>query len=429
MLDATPLAAALDLVIAEPGAAGEGSEHVTFYATPTEYERHREVIEGLRARTATLQVKLLPDGPLPLLAPQAATGAGINLLQGTYAPRSSLGTKVREWRLPAALAAATALLFVTTQAVSFWQSSRAEKALDAQIAEIFAQALPGQPVVDVRAQMQGALASRGAAGAGLLPVVSVLAQAIAQAPSARIEAMSFRGNALELRLDGAHGRIARRHQAGDEPRRDHGGTPVRDAARRRGRRPLPGPGRAGMNDQLRDWLAGLAPRERNLVYAAGGLVIIALLYFVLVLPITTMAAKRAARVEQKTADLAWMRQVAPQVTAAAAAGGAAGSGESLVVLVDRTGREAGLGGALRDQSPSGDQGLRLRLEAASVRRAGRLAREPAAAAWRQGRSGDDRCDGDPGPRQRQPDADSWRDGGSLSARRLPRRYRPNVAGG
>jgi type II secretion system protein L len=92
------------------------------------------------------------------------------------------------------------LLFVATQAVSFWQLSRAEKALDAQIAEIFAQALPGQPVVDVRAQMQGALASRGAAGGGLLPVVSVLAQAIAQAPSTRIEAMSFRGNALELRL-------------------------------------------------------------------------------------------------------------------------------------------------------------------------------------------------------------------------------------
>ena len=121
-----------------------------------------------------------------------------------------------------------------------------------------------------------------------------------------------------------------------------------------------------MIDQLRDWLAGLAPRERNLVYAAGGLAIIALLYFMLVLPVTTMAAKRAARVEQKAADLAWMRQVAPQVAAAAAAGAAAGGGgESLVVLVDRTGREAGLGSALRDQSPSGDQGLRLRLEAAS----------------------------------------------------------------
>jgi general secretion pathway protein L len=200
VLDATPLAAALDLAVSEPDAAGEGREHVTFYTTPAEYERHREAIEGLRSRTATLQVKLLPDGPLPLLAPQALSGGGINLLQGPYAPRSSLGTRVREWRLPAALAAATALLFLAAQAVSLWQLGRAEKALDTQIAEVFAQALPGQPVVDARAQMQGALASRGADGGGLLPVMSVLAQAMSQAPSARIEAMSFRGNALELRL-------------------------------------------------------------------------------------------------------------------------------------------------------------------------------------------------------------------------------------
>ena len=117
---------------------------------------------------------------------------------------------------------------------------------------------------------------------------------------------------------------------------------------------------------LRDWLAGLAPRERNLVYLAGGLAAIALAYLVLVLPLTTAAARREARIEQKTADLAWMRQVAPQVAAAAAGGGvAAGSEESLVVLVDRTGREAGIGSAIRDQSPSGDLGLRLRLESAS----------------------------------------------------------------
>jgi general secretion pathway protein M len=119
-------------------------------------------------------------------------------------------------------------------------------------------------------------------------------------------------------------------------------------------------------NELRQWLAGLAPRERNLVYLAAGLLAVAVVYFALVLPLTTAAARRAARIEQKTADLAWMRQVAPQVMAATAAGGgAAGSEESLVVLVDRTGREAGLGSAIRDQSPSGDLGLRLRLESAS----------------------------------------------------------------
>ena len=154
----------------------------------------------MRERTAALQVKLLAEGALPLLAAQAATGAGINLLQGAFGARSSLGTRLREWRLPASLAAAVALLFVANQAVGWWQMSRAERALDVQIAEIFAQALPGQPVVDPRAQMQGALNSRGAGGGGLLPVMSVLAEAMAQAPSARIEAMSFRGNALELRL-------------------------------------------------------------------------------------------------------------------------------------------------------------------------------------------------------------------------------------
>jgi general secretion pathway protein M len=119
-------------------------------------------------------------------------------------------------------------------------------------------------------------------------------------------------------------------------------------------------------NELRQWLAGLAPRERSLVYLAAGLLAVAVVYFALVLPLTTAAARRAARIEQKTADLAWMRQVAPQVMAATAAGGgAAGSEESLVVLVDRTGREAGLGSAIRDQSPSGDLGLRLRLESAS----------------------------------------------------------------
>lgn len=199
VLDAEPLAGALDLVLPAPGVEGEVGEHVTFYTGTAEYERNRELIEGLRARTATLQVKLLPDGPLPLLAVQAVGGAGVNLLQGTFAPRTSLQTRMREWRLPAALAAAVVLVFVGGHAVTWWQQSRAEKALDAQIAEIFAQALPGQPVVDPRAQMQGALGSGGASGS-LLPAMSVVAQAIAQAPAARVRSVSFRNNVIELNV-------------------------------------------------------------------------------------------------------------------------------------------------------------------------------------------------------------------------------------
>jgi len=200
LLDAEPLGAALELALPGPAAEGEAGENVIFYTSTAEYERQRELIEGLRSRTATLQVKLLPDGPLPLLATQAVNDAGVNLLQGPYAPRSSLRTRMREWRLPAALAAAVVLVFVGSHAALWWKQSRAERALDAQIAEIFAQALPGQPVVDPRAQMQGALGAGGAAGGGLLPAMSVIAQAMAQAPEARLRSVSFRNNVIELNL-------------------------------------------------------------------------------------------------------------------------------------------------------------------------------------------------------------------------------------
>jgi general secretion pathway protein M len=117
---------------------------------------------------------------------------------------------------------------------------------------------------------------------------------------------------------------------------------------------------------VRAWVDSLADRERKLVIAAASVGGVALLYLLFVLPMQSMTAHRVARVEKKSADLAWMRQVAPLVTAAAASGGVpAKTGESLVVLVDRTAREAGLGAALRDQSPNGDAGLRLRLESAA----------------------------------------------------------------
>jgi general secretion pathway protein M len=115
---------------------------------------------------------------------------------------------------------------------------------------------------------------------------------------------------------------------------------------------------------LRQRFDELAPREKRLVYLAAGLVALAAVYLIVVMPLHAFTARAAARVNQKSADLAWMQQAAPQVMAASAAGGSAGSGESLVVLVDRTAREAGLGGSVRDQSPNGDNGLRLRLEGA-----------------------------------------------------------------
>jgi general secretion pathway protein M len=115
---------------------------------------------------------------------------------------------------------------------------------------------------------------------------------------------------------------------------------------------------------VREWVDNLSARERNLVYAAGALVAIALVYLVLVMPFQVSTKKMAARVQQKSSDLAWMQASAPQALAAAGMAQSEDGDESLVVLVSRTAREAGLGTSLRDQSPDGNAGLRLRLEGA-----------------------------------------------------------------
>ena len=196
-LEARPLATALELAL---GPVADPGEHVVFYATPTEYERHRALIEGLRSRTATLQVKLLPDGALPLLAAHLPGTAAVNLLQGPYAPPSTIGAQVRQWRVPIALAAGTLLVFLLGQGLSLWQMRRAEKQLDAQIAAVFTQLLPGQKMINAREQVEGVLRRSGGGKGALLPAVSLLAKAVAQAPTARVESLSYRGDALEMRI-------------------------------------------------------------------------------------------------------------------------------------------------------------------------------------------------------------------------------------
>jgi general secretion pathway protein L len=196
-VDARPLAAALDVAL---GTGSHPGEHVTFYATPAEYESNKDQVEGLRTRTATLAVKLLPDGALPLFAAQLPTTKPVNLLQGSYAPPSPFGAQLKQWRLPAALAAATLLAFLAVQGVQLWQLSRTEKQLDAKITETFNQLLPGQPVVDPRAQVQGVLARAGGGSGALLPAISLLAEAVARAPDTRVEGLNYRRGVLELRL-------------------------------------------------------------------------------------------------------------------------------------------------------------------------------------------------------------------------------------
>jgi general secretion pathway protein M len=107
----------------------------------------------------------------------------------------------------------------------------------------------------------------------------------------------------------------------------------------------------------------LNERERRMV-VIGGVCIALLLVFGVIVPLDRSVAHAQTRVAAKQADLAWMRGVAPELAAAGPAPNAPTSQQSMLVVVDRAAREAGLGTALTSSEPSGAGGLQVRLEKA-----------------------------------------------------------------
>jgi len=111
---------------------------------------------------------------------------------------------------------------------------------------------------------------------------------------------------------------------------------------------------------MRAWFENLAERERRMV-TVGAIVAGVLLLLAIILPLNRSVTEARARVARKQGDLAFIQAAMPEL-AAAGPGGEAATGESLVVLIDGSARESGLGKSLSSSQPTPDKGLRIRLD-------------------------------------------------------------------
>jgi type II secretory pathway component PulM len=82
------------------------------------------------------------------------------------------------------------------------------------------------------------------------------------------------------------------------------------------------------------------------------------------LPLGSSVSKAQERIGKKQADLAWMQAVGSELASAGPTIARPSTNESLLVVVDRAAREAGLGGSLTSSEPQGPGQLRVRLEKA-----------------------------------------------------------------
>jgi general secretion pathway protein M len=118
-----------------------------------------------------------------------------------------------------------------------------------------------------------------------------------------------------------------------------------------------------MLTDLRDKYSQLAARDQRIL-RIGAIAVAAIVLLWIFLPLQRKLVVARQKLETQHTDLQWMRSVAPTLAAAGPAIATQATGESLVVLIDRTARESGLGQALTGSQPASEGSMRVQLERA-----------------------------------------------------------------
>ena len=114
---------------------------------------------------------------------------------------------------------------------------------------------------------------------------------------------------------------------------------------------------------MRAWYANLSDRDRRMVLF-GAIVAGILVILGVVLPLNRNIAQARQRVSVKQEDLGFIQSAVPQLASAGPGAGSIANGENLVVLIDSSARESGLGKSLSSTQPTGDKALRVRFDRA-----------------------------------------------------------------
>ena len=112
---------------------------------------------------------------------------------------------------------------------------------------------------------------------------------------------------------------------------------------------------------MRAWYANLAERERRVV-TIGAAVGVVLVLLAIILPLNRNIAQARQRITTKQGDLAFIQDATVQLAGAGPGAEAAATGDSLVVLIDTSARESGIGKSLSSSQATADKGLRIRFD-------------------------------------------------------------------
>ena len=142
------------------------------------------------------------ESRLALYAEGLTSEPNINLLQGSYNPKTQFDKTWKPWRWTAALAA----VLVGTLFASKWFDYRALKAeesyIDGEIATAFESALPGVRMQRPRRQVQDALSGNGTGNvSNFTNQLAEIAASLSTQPQTKVRTIGFRNGSFDLDLN------------------------------------------------------------------------------------------------------------------------------------------------------------------------------------------------------------------------------------
>jgi len=184
----------------------ETPDHVLVYCDSAANASYEKDWALLRHELSSVDVSLLPDGVLPRLAITVASGEGVNLLQGSFGPRTEVVALFKPWKYAAMFLLALGVVGIVGKAADYYRLSTEHSALKQQFADEYRQLRPGdtREIVDPIATVNSLRRSIGAGGNTptiFLPSLLQLAEALQKNDAAVVEAISYRAGVIDVRLN------------------------------------------------------------------------------------------------------------------------------------------------------------------------------------------------------------------------------------
>lgn len=207
-VELTPVSEALMVagIIADPLeqlAVPRVPESVILYATREDWAAVQDEFDALVDQFASIKVQLLADGPIAWLSRTILSTDAVNLLQGEFARSSDYSVRWHRWRTAGMLAVGLLASHVMAEAIGIHKANRESATLDTQIAQVFAQTMPGETQQDARRQMQARLERVRRSGPGpeyFLHTIEALSGAMGSAQKVTIDALSYHEQSLDMKV-------------------------------------------------------------------------------------------------------------------------------------------------------------------------------------------------------------------------------------